>query len=79
MEQYFVSHTPFPEVKEIMFISSSVVGDDNINCYNVFEIGLELKKKTQEYNFRDFKGPRTQCMRIRPWLNFLIPFFFGSE
>ena len=42
MEQYFVSHTPFPE--EIIFISSSVVGDDNINCYNVFEIGLELNK-----------------------------------
>lgn len=53
--QFFQIHNPFPDVQEVIAISSGVVGNETINCYEAFDIGINLRRKMKDCNFKDMK------------------------
>ncbi|KYN10148.1 hypothetical protein ALC57_17724 [Trachymyrmex cornetzi] len=53
--QFFQIHNPFPDVQEIVAISTGVVGNETINCYEAFDIGINLRRKMKDCNFKDMK------------------------
>lgn len=42
---WFAAHDPFPETRNLLFISTGVVGSEIINCHRAFEIGMKMTKK----------------------------------
>ncbi|XP_029341748.1 uncharacterized protein LOC100571724 isoform X2 [Acyrthosiphon pisum] len=51
-------HNPFPELHEIMSISTGVVGNEQINCYQAQEVGQQTMKNVIGDNFSDIKLQR---------------------
>ncbi|KAF0706902.1 Uncharacterized protein FWK35_00033648, partial [Aphis craccivora] len=52
-------HSPFPELHEIMSISTGVVGNEQINCYQAQEVGQQTMKNVIGDNFSDIKFQRS--------------------
>lgn len=53
--EFFHIHNPFPDVQEVMAISTGIVGNETIDCYKAFDIGINLRKKMKGLNFKDIK------------------------
>lgn len=51
-------HYPFPELKEIMSLSTGVVGDKKVNCYKAQEIGQKILSSVVGENLNDVKLKR---------------------
>ena len=45
LQQWFLSHDPFPKIKEIISIASGIVGDNKINCHKAREVGIAAMSK----------------------------------
>ena len=45
LQQWFLSHDPFPKIKEIISIASGIVGDNKINCHKASEVGIAAMSK----------------------------------
>jgi len=58
--QWLLQHPPFPELSELMSISTGVVGDENINCHMSREIGATLLSKVHGNYFHDIKLKRKE-------------------
>lgn len=56
--QWFITHDPFPRDSNIMCISTGVIGDDSVNCYDAFNIGKDLMLQSVGKNFKDVKFER---------------------
>ena len=56
--EWFSSHDPFPEVKEIISIASGVVGDNKINCHKAREVGIASMSKMTGETFNNIKLKR---------------------
>lgn len=52
---FFKQHSPFPDTDAIMSIATGITGDKSINCYDAFEEGLKVMKKTEGKNLRELK------------------------
>lgn len=52
---YFKVHNPFPDVQQVITISTGIMGDDTINCYKAFHVGIKLRNKIKGSNFKDIK------------------------
>ncbi|GFW70671.1 uncharacterized protein TNCV_2922261 [Trichonephila clavipes] len=63
---FFVQHSPFPDTDAIISTATGITGDKDINCYDAFEQGLTVMKKTEGQNLRELKLSRTD--KINPLL-----------
>ncbi|GFU87357.1 uncharacterized protein TNCV_2716431 [Trichonephila clavipes] len=43
---FFIQHSPFPDTDAIISIATGITGDKDINCYDAFEQGLMVMKKS---------------------------------
>lgn len=43
--EYFEIHNLFPDLQQIKAISTGIIGDDIIDCYKAFDVGIELRKQ----------------------------------
>lgn len=48
-------HSPFPELHEIMSISTGPVGNEQISCYEAQKVGQQTMKNAIGDNFSDIK------------------------
>lgn len=37
LEEYFMQHSPFPQISVIMSITTGITGHGNVNCYTAIE------------------------------------------
>ena len=51
-------HDPFPKTKQLVSLSSGIIGNDQINCYKAHEIGLQSMMKITGLNFNEIKFKR---------------------
>ncbi|KAF2897721.1 hypothetical protein ILUMI_08449, partial [Ignelater luminosus] len=51
----FFKHSRFPDADAIMSIAAGITRDKDINCYDAFEEGLKIMKKTERHNLRELK------------------------
>ncbi|MBW0528211.1 hypothetical protein O181_067926 [Austropuccinia psidii MF-1] len=58
LNQWFDSHPPFPETSQIMSISSGVVGDATITCYDAVRVGKRVMNSIVNLTFADIKLSR---------------------
>lgn len=58
ISQWFLSHPPFSDNKEIMSLATGIIGDDKINCYKSYEIGLESMNAITGQTFSEVKLKR---------------------
>lgn len=58
LQHWLSSHDPFPNSDNIFSISTGVVGDSTIDCYNALKIGVHGIKKIIGSNFKDVKFKR---------------------
>ncbi|GFW34577.1 uncharacterized protein TNCV_952061 [Trichonephila clavipes] len=54
---FFIQHSPFPDADAIISITTGITGDKDINCYDAFEQGLTVMKKSGQ-NLRELKLSR---------------------
>ena len=45
LQQWFLSHDPFPKIKEIISIANGIVGDNKIKCHKAREVGIAAMSK----------------------------------
>jgi len=64
--EWFTCHDPFPKINHIMSIASGIIGDDKINCYNAYEIGLIFMNNMIGQHFHNIKLKRAN--RVLPLL-----------
>ncbi|GBM91038.1 hypothetical protein AVEN_169575-1 [Araneus ventricosus] len=50
---WFSSNDPFPKYEHLLFIASSIVAHESINCHIAYEIGVYCLSKTVGNNFDD--------------------------
>ncbi|KAF0717775.1 Uncharacterized protein FWK35_00027380 [Aphis craccivora] len=58
LNQWFDSHPPFPETSQIMSISSGVVGNSTITCYDALRVGKRAMNSIVNMTFADIKLSR---------------------
>lgn len=54
--EYFLTQYSYPAL-QVMSISTGIIGSDNIDCYNVFDVAIQLKNIWRGSNFKDLKMP----------------------
>jgi len=52
-------HNPFPELKDLISISTRVVGNEKVNCYNAQEVGQQIMKYIIGEHFNEVKLKRS--------------------
>lgn len=52
---FFKQHSPFPDTDTLISITTGITADKDINCYNAFEEGLKIMRKTERVNIREYK------------------------
>lgn len=65
--EWLTIHNPFPQTNKIMSISNGIIGNDEINCYDAYEIGTNLMNKMVGLKFDNFKFKRAN--RVLPLLS----------
>lgn len=55
---WFCQHSPFPEIKEVMSISTGIIGDEKINCHMSQELGTASISKIVGGDFHSIKLKR---------------------
>jgi len=58
--EWFSSHDPFPQIPQIISIATSIVGDEKINCFNAYEVGLNSMQKIIGEKFDKIKLKRAK-------------------
>lgn len=58
LSKWLKIHSPFPELHEIMSISTGIVGNEQINCYKAQEVGQQTMNNVIGDNFSDIKLQR---------------------
>jgi len=48
-------HNPFPELKELISISTGVVGNEKVNCHKAQEVGQQIMKNIIGKHFNEIK------------------------
>lgn len=56
--EWFSCHNPFPQFPHIMSISSGIIGDDNINCHQAYQVGLISMESMKNLTFDNIKLKR---------------------
>lgn len=51
-------HNPFPELKELISISTGVVGNEKVNCHKAQEVGQQIMKNIIGEHFNEVKLKR---------------------
>lgn len=62
--EWFDSHDPFPVGDTIMCISTGVIGYENINCHEAYEIGKSIMENIIGSSFKELKFQRKN--RVMP-------------
>ncbi|KAL4105063.1 hypothetical protein QTP88_020338 [Uroleucon formosanum] len=65
--EWLTIHNPFPQTNKIMSISNGIIGNDEINCCDAYEIGKNLMNKMVGLKFDNFKFKRAN--RVLPLLS----------
>lgn len=53
--EYLCLHSPFPETKFLMSLTSGIVGDESVNCYKAYEVGKKAESKVFGKTLKDLK------------------------
>ena len=69
---WLCNHPPFPEVKDIMSISTGVIGDEKINCHMSYEIGCTGISKIIGSDFYTVKFKRNDRIKSLGVMNTAI-------
>lgn len=65
--EWLTIHNPFSQTNKIMSLANSIIGNDEINCYDAYEIGKHLMNKMVGLKFDHFKFKRAN--RVLPLLS----------
>lgn len=67
---FFSVHDLFPDCKQVVFIASGIVGDENIGLFNAFEIGTSLMEEV--VGKHDLKLERSNTVLIFGAMHFRV-------
>lgn len=59
IEEFFSINNPLPECENIMSIATGLIGNEKINSYDAFNVGISIMKKITGLNFKDLKLSKT--------------------
>lgn len=56
--KFFQEHNPFPDIKDLVSLSSGMVANNTVNCFDAFEIGKKILESKYGQNMKDVKFSR---------------------